>query len=67
MRFEDYLTENIDTLNALASDMEGDSVDTLEKKMRVLAAINIFVGVCFDRRDMLQRGLAGLQDSNESL
>ena len=68
MRLEEYLTENEDTLNALASDMAGDCADTasLEKKLRVLAAVNVFVGVVFDRAGTLQRGLEALRDSEVS-
>jgi len=34
---------------------------SLEKKMRVLAAVNVFIGVCFDRAYLLQRGIEALK------
>jgi len=64
MKFEEYLRET--NVSLASSLLEGLETESLEKKMRLLAALSVLIGEIFDNPEMVQSGIEALK-SEESL
>jgi hypothetical protein len=58
MRFEQYIKET--NVSLASSLMEGLEDESLEKKLRILAGVSVFLGSVFGNREMVIQGIETL-------